>query len=200
MTRCRRNLLCRFDLEQNHIFRSGVCQHGSAQEFKIIVIVYSAEGRGPVSGDRRKSFAHAAEKEQLKTEQTGKRLQFDQARNKPIAHRANSEIHHQKVRMRGFIRYLQAGGNGGGSVARKFRCARFCYNLVSRAYHLITKFARQKNRCFRNPEIGWPLLGFVYAAQEASILLGAEVGVEACAKLGMHCFEMANDECLTTKE
>src|SRR4029077_16561784 len=145
--------------------RSGVAQHGSAQEFKIIVIIYSAEGRGPVSRDRWKSFAHAAEEEQLKTEQAGKRLQFDQARNKSIAHRANSEIHHQKVRMRGFIRHLQSGGNGGGGVARKFRCPRFCHNLVSRTYHLITKFVRQKNRCFRNPEIGWPFLGFVYATQ-----------------------------------
>src|SRR3954451_4237867 len=102
--------------------------------------------------------------------------------------------------MRASIRYLQAGGNGGGSVARKFRCACFCYNLVSCAYHLITIFARQKNRCFRNPEIGRPFLGFVYAAQEAGILLGAKVGVEACAKFGMHGFEMTNDECLMTKE
>src|SRR5205807_8492532 len=167
---------------------------------KIMIIVYSAEGRGPVSRDGRISFAHAAEEEQLKTKQAGKRLQFDQARNKSIAQRANSEIHHQKARMRGFIRHLQSRGNGGGGVARKFRCARFCHNLVSCAYQFITKFARQKNRCFRNPEIGWPFFGFVYAAQEAGILLGAEVGVEACAKFGMHCFEMANDECLTTKE
>ena len=71
---------------------------------------------------------------------------------------------------------------------------------ASRGYHFVAKFTCQKNRCFRNPEIGWPLLGFVYAAQEAGILLGAEVGVEACAKFGMHCFEMTNDECLMTKE
>src|SRR5258708_40097587 len=102
--------------------------------------------------------------------------------------------------MCGFIRQLQAGGNCSGSVARKSLCGRFCNHLVRRAYHLITKFSRQKNRGFRNPEIGWPLLGFVYAAQEAGVLLGAEVGVEACAKFGMHCFEMTNDECLTTKE
>jgi len=44
------------------------------------------------------------------------------------------------------------------------------------------------------------LLGFVYAAQEAGILLGAEIELEACAKVRDACFEMTNDECLTTTE
>src|SRR5204863_8332508 len=102
------------------------------------------EGRGPVSRDRRISFAHAAEQEQLKTEETGKCLQFDQARCQVTALNANSEINHQKVRVRSLIRHLQSWRNGAGGVARKFRCPRFCNDLVSRCYDFIAKFARQK--------------------------------------------------------
>src|SRR5206468_6498340 len=110
-----------FDLEQNDIFRSGVTEKGSAQEFEIVVILDSAEGRGPMARDRRIGLTHAAKEEELKTEQAGKRLQFDQPRRQAIALGTNSEIHHQKVRMYGFIRHLQPGWNGTGGVAREFR-------------------------------------------------------------------------------
>ena len=145
-----------------------------------------------MSRDGRISFAHAAEEEQLKTEQAGKRLQFDQAGCQVTVLGANSEINHQKVRVRGFIRHLQSGGNRAGGVAREFRCTRFCNNLVSRGDHFIAKFTRQKNRCFRNPEIGRPFLGFIHTTQERRIFLRAEVGVEAGAKFRMHGFETTN--------
>jgi len=96
-------------------------------------------------------------------------LQFDQARNKPMptVQIPNPPPESSDAR---FLRYpSKPEGMAVAAVARKFRCARFCYNLVSRAY-TSSKFARQKIGVseIRNR---WPF-SFRYAAQGPAYFSG----------------------------
>ena len=47
-----------------------------------------------------------AQKEKLKSIKTGKRLQLDQPRRQTAIDLAHPEVDHQKIRMRGLVRYL----------------------------------------------------------------------------------------------
>ena len=132
------------------------------------------------------------QQQQLKTKQARERLQFNQSRNVAIAFPANCEIDYEEIRMPRFIRNFQSLGNRVRRVSHEFWRAGKIDNLTCGTRYFIGKFAGQKNRRFRNSEISWPFLSFIYAAQERRVFIRREVGVESGANLRVH---VANAGC-----
>ena len=64
-----------------------------------------------------------------------------------------------------FIRHFQARWNRSRRMAREFRRARLSHDFFGRRYQFVVKLAGEKNRRLRNPEIGRPFLGLIYATQ-----------------------------------
>ena len=71
-------------------------------------------------------------------------------------------------------------------MSDKFRRPRRRHNLMRGARDLIRELARQENRCFGNPEIRRPFLGFIHAAHQRGIFPGRKVGVKSGAKFRIH--------------
>ena len=86
----------------------------------------------------------------------------------------------------GFVRHFEVLRNRQCGMPDKLWRARGGHNLIRGARHFIGELALQENRCFGNPEIRRPLLGFIYAAHQRSIFLGRKSGVEGGAKFRIH--------------
>ena len=148
------------------------------------------------------SFAHATKQEQLKSIEAGKRLQFDQARDKPILHGANSKIHDQKAGC--VVSFGTSKPDGIAVAACRANSAVRVFPTISlaAAYDFIVKFARKKNRCLRDPEIRRPFLGFVYTTQAVpAYFSGVKSALKRARSSGCtNLVKMTNDECPMTKE
>src|ERR1700726_3345060 len=90
-------LFFRLDFKQDDIFRVGIGDNRPAKKSGIFVVLDSSKGGSPTPRDRGKCFADTTEQEELKSKQTGKRLQLDQARHKPSVLLANSKINDQAI-------------------------------------------------------------------------------------------------------
>ena len=131
------------------------------------------------------------QQQQLKTKQARERLQFNQSRDIAIVFPTNCEIDYEEIRMPRFARNFQSLRNRVLRVSHEFWRAGKIDNLIRSTCYFIRKFAGQKNRRFRNPEISWPFLSFIHAAQERRVFVRCEAGVESGTKLRVHFATLA---------
>ena len=126
------------------------------------------------------------ESEELESEKARERLELDQARNQPPAFQADAKIDHQEIWMRRLFRHLQAVRDRGSRMPREFRRASQVDEPIRRPGYVIGEVGRQEDRCFRNPKIRRPPLGFVHATQKRRVLVRGEISVELGTKLRIH--------------
>ena len=150
-----------------------------AQEREVSGAVESAEKGLPARGQVGKRLAQAAPEKELVGIETGKSLEFDQARGEAaVFPGADREIDRDKERVRILVRHDQPWRNRILGVSAELRRLHLGDELARRARDLPGEFRGEKDRRFRDAKISRPDFGLVHRPDEGGILFLREVGVK----------------------